>query len=233
MCPDNTPTFIRHQRQRAPLIDQQRDHGPTPSFRRRPESRPCHFSLDSGLRRSDALREENRRDRQGCAAPDLSGMERLSSARHLYHLSASSLLPRPSSLPAGRRRQRGFSLPLAVFIIVIMALIGTAMVSLSQTGQRSVASEVQSIRTFYAAETGAQTAVAQLLPLDGSQPGCTAVSASINLTAPAQDGCTATLTCQALTLAGDDYYRITSDANCSFAGNDTRRRIEVMVRHPD
>ncbi|MDZ7661485.1 hypothetical protein [Thiohalophilus sp.] len=146
---------------------------------------------------------------------------------------ASSLVPRPSSLPAGHGRQGGFSLPLAIFIIVIMALIGTAMVSLSQTGQRSVASEVQSIRTFYAAETGAQTAVAQLLPLNGNNPGCGAVSTSITLTAPAQDGCSATLTCEALTLAGDDYYRVTSDAACSFAGNDTRRQIEVMVRHPD
>ena len=148
-------------------------------------------------------------------------------------LCSSPLVPRPSSLPAGRRCQGGFSLPLAIFIIVIMALIGTAMVSLSQTGQRSVASEVQSIRTFYAAESGAQTAVAQLLPLDGSNPGCTAVSASLNLTAQALDGCTATLTCEALTLAGDDYYRITSAADCSFADNETRRQIEVMVRHPD
>ncbi|MDY6978299.1 MAG: hypothetical protein SV201_00345 [Pseudomonadota bacterium] len=203
------------------------------------------------MRRSDALREEYRRDRAGCAAPDLSEMERLSSARHLYHLSASSLVPRPSSLPAGSRRQSGFSLPLAVFIIVIMALIGTAMVSLSQTGQRSVASEVQSIRTFYAAETGAQTAVAQLLPLDGSNPGCTAAlsifdppspkstcavteeDASMTISTPELSGCTIDLCCAALTLAGDDYYRITSDADCSFAGNDTRRRIEVMVRHPD
>ncbi len=232
MCPDNTLTFIRHKRQLAPLTDQQRDRGPAPSFRRRPESRPCHFSQDSGLRPSDALREQNKRDRTSCAASVLSGTKSQSSPGH--SLCTSSLVPRPSSLHAGCcGHQGGFSLPLAIFIIVIMALIGTAMVSLSQTGQRSVASEVQSIRTFYAAETGAQTAVAQLLPLDGSNPGCPAVSASINLTAQAQDGCTATLTCQALTLAGDDYYRITSDADCSFTGNDTRRQIEVMVRHPD
>lgn len=129
-------------------------------------------------------------------------------------------------------RQRGFSLPLAIFIIVIMALIGTAMVSITQTGQQSVASEVQSIRTFYAAETGAQTAVARLLPLDGSNPGCGAVSASLSLTPADLSGCTVALDCDALSLAGDDYYRINSDARCSFADNDTRRQIEVMVKIP-
>lgn len=226
MYPDNTLTFIRHQRQRAPLTDQQRDRGPAPSFRHRPESRPCHFSLDSGLRRSDALREENRRDRAVCAATDLSGTKSLSCPGHLYHLYT-------SSLPAGRGRQGGFSLPLAIFIIVVMALIGTAMVSLSQTGQRSVASEVQSIRTFYAAETGAQTAVAQLLPLDGTKPGCGAITSPLALTPAELSGCTASLNCEALSLSGDSYYRITSDAQCSFANNDTRRQIEVMVRHPN
>lgn len=181
------------------------------------------------------------------AATDLSVTEHLSCPEHL--LCVPSLVPCPSSLPAGRSRQGGFSLPLAIFIIVIMALIGTAMVSLSQTGQRSIASEVQSIRTFYAAESGAQTAVARLLPLDGNNPGCsiafsifnpatpestcTVEAASITLPTPESSGCTINLCCDALSLAGDSYYRITSDARCSFADNDTRRQIEVMVRHPD
>ncbi|WP_134080415.1 pilus assembly PilX family protein [Thiohalophilus thiocyanatoxydans] len=156
--------------------------------------------------------------------------ENLPCPEHL--LWTSSLVPRPSSLPAGRVRQGGFSLPLAIFIIVVMALIGTAMVSLTQSGQRSVASEVQSIRTFYAAETGAQTAVAQVVPLGGGNPGCTAVSNSMNFSPAELSGCTATLDCETLTLAGDTYYRITSDAECSFADNDTRRQVEVMVRLP-
>ena len=133
----------------------------------------------------------------------------------------------------GLRLQSGFSLPLAIFIIVSMALIGTAMVSFSQTGQQSVANEVQSIRTFYAAESGAQTAVAQLLPLDGSNPGCGSVSSPLSFTVPELAGCNATLTCTTLSLAGEDYYRIGSNASCSFAGNTTRRQLEVMVKEPD
>lgn len=203
MCPDNIIYVMR-------LTDQQRDREPGSSFRRRPESRPCHFPLDSGLRRSDGLDEENE-----C---------------NLSCSSASCLAPRPSPLPAGHGRQGGFSLPIAIFIIVIMALIGTAMVTLSETGQRSVASEVQSIRTFYAAETGAQLAIAQLLPLDGSAPGCPAISnppASADL-----NDCAVALSCTTLTHAGQDYYRVTSDATCDFAGQHTRRQIEVMVRAP-
>lgn len=59
MCPDNSANFMQYQRQRAPLSDEQQDHGPGSSFRRRPESRLCHFSLDSGFRRSDGLCQEN------------------------------------------------------------------------------------------------------------------------------------------------------------------------------
>jgi len=67
-------------------------------------------------------------------------------------------------------RQRGFGLPLAVFIITVLALIGAAMVALTRTGQESVASEIQSIRAFYAAESGAQLALVAVLCVE-PQPG--------------------------------------------------------------
>ncbi len=135
------------------------------------------------------------------------------------------------------RRQRGFGLPLAIFIITVLALIGAAMVALTRTGQEAVSSEVQSVRAFYAAESGAQLALVQVLPLTGGSigvPGCNALSLNPAFTAPGLTGCNASVTCSGQTVDGHDYYRITSTGECRFggSGNTARRRIEVMARGP-
>ncbi len=136
-----------------------------------------------------------------------------------------------------RSAQRGFGLPLAVFIITVLALIGAAMVALTRTGQEAVSSEIQSVRAFYAAESGAQTALTQVLPLSGGSigvAGCNALSLNPAFTAPGLDGCTASVSCSGQTVDGKDYYLITSLGECRFggSGNTARRRIEVMVRGP-
>ena len=141
---------------------------------------------------------------------------------------------RPEPTP---RRQRGFGLPLAVFIITVLALIGAAMVALTRTGQEAVGSEIQSIRAFYAAESGAQIALATVLPLSGGSigvAGCNALSLNPAFNATGLEGCTASASCSGQTVDGTDYYRITSLGECRFggSGNTARRRLEVMVRSP-
>ena len=129
---------------------------------------------------------------------------------------------------------RGFSLPIAIFIITVMALIGTAMVSITQTGQESVASEIQSIRAFYSAESGAQLAMHQLFPLNGGASSCanvTAVSPK-TLSAGGFTGCIVTLGCDDSVHPSNSYFVITSTANCSFAGTVTSRTITVMAKSP-
>ncbi|HEB67245.1 MAG TPA: hypothetical protein ENI93_04795 [Gammaproteobacteria bacterium] len=135
------------------------------------------------------------------------------------------------------RLQRGFGLPLAVFIITVLALIGTAMVALTRTGQESVASEIQSIRAFYAAESGAQLALVAVLPLTGGSigvAGCNALSLNPAFNAAGLEGCTASVSCSGQTVNGQDYYRILSLGECRFgaSGNTARRRIEVMAKGP-
>ena len=135
------------------------------------------------------------------------------------------------------RRQRGFGLPLAVFIITVLALIGAAMVSLTRTGQESMSSEIQSIRAFYAAESGAQLALTTILPLTGGSigvAGCNALSLNPAFNAAGLEGCTASVSCSGQTVDGSDYYRIVSLGECRFgaSGNTARRRIEVMAKGP-
>jgi len=145
-----------------------------------------------------------------------------------------SSVPRCGGTPC---RQRGFGLPLAVFIITVLALIGAAMVALTRTGQESVASEIQSTRAFYAAESGAQIALTYVLPLAGGSigvAGCNALAINPAFTTAGLEGCTASVTCSGQTVNGDEYYTLTSEGECRFgaSGNTARRRIEIMARGP-
>lgn len=130
------------------------------------------------------------------------------------------------------RRQRGFTLAIAVFILVIMALIGTAMVSMMQNSQQSVASSVLSTRAFFAAQTGAQLTLAKLFPLDGSAATCSASSPAISFTAIGLAGCSATVTCSSVSNAGKTYYTVHSAGRCGLSGQSASREIELMATNP-
>lgn len=131
-----------------------------------------------------------------------------------------------------RRKQSGFGLPIAIFILVIMALIGAAAVSITQTSQDSLSNEVLSTRAFYSAESGAQYALGQLFTLDGSAATCSAPYASISLSSTGLAGCSATATCSSATIASKTYYTITSTGVCSFGSISATRQIEVMATLP-
>lgn len=129
-------------------------------------------------------------------------------------------------------RQSGFSLPVAIFILVIMALIGTALVSLTQSSHQSLSQEVISTRAFYAAESGAQVALGQLFSLTGAAANCAAPYSTINFTATAMDGCSASVSCMSNTINGKTYYTLTSTGTCRFATLSATRQIELMAKGP-
>jgi MSHA biogenesis protein MshP len=128
--------------------------------------------------------------------------------------------------------QRGFSLPIAIFILVIMALIGTALVSLSQSSHQALGQEVISTRAFYAAESGAQVALAQLFPLTAAPANCAAPYPPVVFTASDLNGCTASVTCSSTTISGKSYYTLTSTGTCGFATLSATRQIELMAKTP-
>lgn len=130
------------------------------------------------------------------------------------------------------RCQRGFSLPVAVFILVIMALIGTALVSLTQSSHQALGQEVISTRAFYAAESGAQVALGQLFSLNGATANCAAPYPTINFTSAGLDGCSASVNCSSNTINSKTYYTLTSTGSCSFATTSATRQIELMAKGP-
>lgn len=128
--------------------------------------------------------------------------------------------------------QRGFSLPVAVFILVIMALIGTALVSLSQNSHQALGQEVISTRAFYAAESGAQLALAQLFSLTGAAANCASAYPTVSFTAASMSGCSASVSCSSQTVNSKAYYTLTSTGTCSFVTTTATRQIELMAKGP-
>lgn len=131
-----------------------------------------------------------------------------------------------------KRRQRGFSLPVAIFIIVIMALIGAAMVTLMQSGQQSLSTAVMSTRAFFAAQTGAQQALANLFPLDGSAPSCLATYPTMTYNTAGLAGCNAVVTCSSSLVGSKTYYDLNSTGSCTISGTSAVRQIEIKAASP-
>tara|TARA_B100002003_G_scaffold40594_1_gene36218 strand:+ start:4960 stop:5370 length:411 start_codon:yes stop_codon:yes gene_type:complete len=129
------------------------------------------------------------------------------------------------------QRQSGAGLPIALFIITILALLVIGMAQLQESSGQAVSLQIQSQRAFFAAESGAQVAVRDVLEA-GS---CSAVSSSIAFNASALDGCSASLSCDSVTAniqgaGGDTVFSIVSTGQCGGGVDEAQRVVEVRVR---
>ena len=135
------------------------------------------------------------------------------------------MCPEPSPL-----RQRGAGLPVAIFIITVLALLVLGMSQLQESTGDSVSLQIQSQRAFHAAESGAQIAVRNVL--DGSS--CASMSSPLNFGAGALSDCSATLTCESVTapIGGgrNTVFSIASTGQCGAGPDQSTRVIEVRVR---
>jgi MSHA biogenesis protein MshP len=61
------------------------------------------------------------------------------------------------------RRARGFSLVSAIFLMVVLVVLGVSIMTISSVQQTTTAQLLQSVRANYAARAGAQWASAQAL----------------------------------------------------------------------
>jgi MSHA biogenesis protein MshP len=86
---------------------------------------------------------------------------------------------------------RGFSLPTAIFLLVILALLGAFMVSLSTTQNVMSAQDVQGSRAYNAARAGMEWALYNL-----QLPATTCPASPTSLTV---DGFTVSVTCSLAT----------------------------------
>ncbi len=90
---------------------------------------------------------------------------------------------------------RGFAIVSAIFILVVLAALGSFILSISTSQQVGSALDVQGVRAYHAARTGIEWGMYRQLR-DGSCPGA-ATPTSFTSAAPTLVGFTITVTCAA------------------------------------
>ena len=130
-----------------------------------------------------------------------------------------------------RGRQQGVSLIMAIFIIVVLSLLGAVMIKLLKTGAGSIAREVISTRALLAAESGAQRQLVAIFPPGSSNSNTAACQLGVNYTMAALISCNnVVVDCEYVTVDGTNYFTITSTGRCGPVGEEAVRIVEVQAK---
>lgn len=129
--------------------------------------------------------------------------------------------------------QSGSALVIAVFVIVVMSLIGAALVRMLASSSEAVAYEVTGTRTFAVAQSGAQWQLALVFPLgsDTNVAACDTVAEEPDIsTVSGIENCSFAVTCSANEFDNEHYFVIKSTGSCSVGGIITSRTIAVEAQ---
>jgi len=130
--------------------------------------------------------------------------------------------------------QAGAGLPLAIFLITVMALIAVTLAQLQQTTGEMEAQDIQSVRAFYAAESGAQLALTRIVPKDPDMPidtaACTSGLYTQNFSAGSLSGCEVTVDCESASSSDGPVATLHSAGSCGSGLDAAQREIEVRAQ---
>lgn len=153
------------------------------------------------------------------------------------------MCPDQLTVAAPLKKQQGFLLPLALFILVAMSFFAFALSrTTSQAGMAPV-QELISVQAFYAAESGAQEGLSRLFYPDASSRAVVdSQCAAINSLHRSYDGveglnqCSAVIDCTCVDNQGNtpcspsaniSFYTVVSIGRCGNAHIDAERTIAV------
>lgn len=142
-------------------------------------------------------------------------------------------------------RQQGLSIPAALFVLVVVAMLATAMHKILGQGEQSIAREILAMRALMAAESGIERGLNQVL--ESNPASCSgdlsAPPSSLNplitawsLSANGMNSCEVTVSCGAAQLDSDsdgvleNYYTLRSSGQCGPPGDRAFRVVEVQAR---
>lgn len=103
-----------------------------------------------------------------------------------------------------RARQRGFTIVTAIFLLVVLAMLGAFMLSVSGLQQSSSVLDVQGVRAYQAARAGVEWGAFQVLDPNNAMgsaalPTCPASPTQLTTLAGSLSPFTVTVTCSATT----------------------------------
>jgi MSHA biogenesis protein MshP len=141
-----------------------------------------------------------------------------------------------------QKKQQGSAIVLALFIIVVMSLLGAAMVRMLSANAENIVYEVVGTRAYFAAQAGMQEGLHNIYPLQAPAEDCTALSpipftlVNRNYSNEGLLNCSATVivtNCKSIeTAVGvfEYFYLIESTGQCTAGDITTTRTIEVQSR---
>jgi len=132
-----------------------------------------------------------------------------------------------------KSKQKGSAIVIAIFVIVVMALLGAALVKILSSSAESVAYEVIGTRAYAAAQTGAQWQLLEVFPHNtNAATACKNIIVEPNLSnVQGLEFCQASVSCNdGGVFKGTTYYVITSVGQCSFGGVITSRTVMIEAR---
>lgn len=148
---------------------------------------------------------------------------------------------------SGKSRAKGSALVIAIFVIVVMSLLGAGLSRMLSSSAQSIAYEVIGTRAFLKAQSGLQWGLQQRFPLLPNVPTHCNTNDVVSSGSSAEieidlvilpslanndaQGCKVEkLTCSDFKVDGVVYYTITSTAQCTVAEVETTRTLEVSAR---
>ena len=127
------------------------------------------------------------------------------------------MFPRKSGLD----QQKGSSLLIAIFIMVIVSLLGTALLKMISSSASTIAYQVMGTRALAAANTGAERRLNELFPLGdsltGQRCGETTIYDDTGGTTTGLSHCSITTQCMDFQQFDVIYYHIESTGTCKLA----------------
>lgn len=135
-------------------------------------------------------------------------------------------------------KQQGSSLILALFVIIILTLLGSALMRMISASSESMSQEVLVTRAYMAANSAMQAELQQLFPLNiVSLTSCHAVftdegydlQTNMNKDISGLYDCTASTSCEKYHTGLDrtNFYRLTSTGECGSGAMEIDRKVIV------
>ena len=125
-------------------------------------------------------------------------------------------------------KQSGAGLPIAIFIITVLALLVFGMAQVQQGSGESVSLQIQSQRAFFAAESGVQVSIGTVFSaIDaGDAPSCPVAIPIFNNAG--LSGCSASFECSLDSASGR--FVLTSTGSCGNGSDLASRTVEVRLQ---
>ena len=128
------------------------------------------------------------------------------------------------------KKQKGFAIVSAIFLIVVLAFLGVSMSRILTSGQQAINQDISSLQAYYASQSSLQWSMYQsILAKSGVTTLANNDKYNLVFSNNGLNNTTSEITFNINTILGNSYYKITATADYGAAGNPefSRRNLEL------